>query len=237
MLIRVLKVCWFMVHRIIAYSWRRLVRAADKEGKLDNDYLNWAKYVLAVFQVDLQVEGRAHIPKGRERKLVIMSNHQSQLDIPALESALEFRLGFVAKKELSRVPLLNYWMRQIGCVFIDRSNRRDAHRILEKAAAEMGSTPLVVFPEGTRSKTGELLPIKLGGCRLAILAEALILPILISGTRDAAENRSPGRRGSIPVRLVVFPTLDTRALGDGKAGLNAIKEYVESCWKNPSAPN
>jgi 1-acyl-sn-glycerol-3-phosphate acyltransferase len=102
---------------------------------------------------------------------------------------------------------------------------------------EMGSNPLVVFPEGTRSKDGSLLPLKQGGCRLATLADAVILPVLIRGTRDAGENRKevPGR-ARIPVSLRIFPPLDTRGLGEGKIAFNKIKDYLEKCWRSPSDP-
>jgi 1-acyl-sn-glycerol-3-phosphate acyltransferase len=106
---------------------------------------------------------------------------------------------------------------------------------LEKAAREMGETPLVVFPEGTRSKDGSLLPFKLGGSRLAVLAEALIIPVLIQGSRDAAENRAAsGGPGRVPIRLRIFPAMDARGLDESKPSLNAIKDYVERCWRSPN---
>jgi 1-acyl-sn-glycerol-3-phosphate acyltransferase len=140
----------------------------------------------------------------------------------------------VAKQELARIPLLGYWMRKVGCVFIDRADRRGAHRALEQAAQGMGETPLVVFPEGTRSKSGRLLPLKLGGCRLAVLAEALVVPVLIQGSRDAVENRAPGA-GRVPVRMRVFPVLDARGLQDDKESLRRIKAYLEECWATMDA--
>lgn len=236
MLLKVCKVLWFMFARQFAYGWLRLVRSPRLQARLAIDYRNWANYTLGVFGVDLTVRGREHIPAGSDRRLVIMSNHQSQLDIPAIAGALDRLCGFVAKRELTRIPLLSYWMRQIGCVTIDRADKRGAHKALEKAAGEM-THPLAVFPEGTRSKDGSLLPFKLGGSRLAVLSQAIILPVLIEGTRDAAENRKPGSSGKrIPVRVTLFPALDTRGMDESKPNLNAIKDYVERCWRNPSAP-
>jgi 1-acyl-sn-glycerol-3-phosphate acyltransferase len=159
------------------------------------------------------------------------------LDIPALTKAVDRITGFVAKRELGRIPVLNYWMRQLGCVLIDRTDKRRAHQALETAAREMGDKPLVVFPEGTRSRDGKLLPFKLGGTRLALLAQAIIVPVLIEGTRDAVENRQAGRSGPIPVRLTFFPPLDTQGLDEGKASQHRIKDYVEQCWRSPNAPS
>jgi 1-acyl-sn-glycerol-3-phosphate acyltransferase len=231
MVLRVAKVVWFMLHRVYVYGLRRLLRNPRVDELLEEDYRNWAAYVLGVFGVELRVEGRELVPKDEDRKLVVVSNHQSQLDIPALVSALDTRVGFVAKKELASIPLLSYWMRQVGCVFIDRSDRTGAHRALEKAAESMGPHPLVVFPEGTRSKDGNLLPAKLGGFRLALLAGAQVLPVLVQGTRDAAENRAEGA-GRIPASVRIFPPIDAREMPDGKASLARLKEYVEACWRS-----
>lgn len=231
MILRVAKVCWFMFLRMLEYTWGRATGNRQLDAKLERDYRRWSAYVLGVFDVDLSVEGREFVPPADGGKLVVVSNHQSQLDIPTLVNALDRRTGFVAKKELASIPLLSYWMRQVGCVFIDRSDRAGAHRALEKAAQDMGGHPLVVFPEGTRSKDGKLLPLKLGGFRLALLAKARILPVLIEGTRDAAENRKAGK-GGIPARVRIFPVLDAAGLPDGKPSLVRIKEYVEACWRN-----
>ena len=237
MIFKVLSVFGYMFRAMIAYGFRRIFRPRGLDAALEAAYLDWARHVLDVFDAELRVEGRERLPPVDGRRLGIVSNHQSQLDIPALVSVMGRRIGFVAKKELGSVPLLNYWMRQIGCVFIDRADRAGAHRALEAAAQSMGAHPLVVFPEGTRSKDGRLLPLKLGGFRLAMLAGARLLPVHVEGTREAGENRAKGVRGRIPVRVRVFPPLDVRGCGEGKANLNRIKEYVEACWRaSPGAP-
>lgn len=232
MIIRVIRVLGFMLMRLFEYGFRRAFLGQGLDAFLEPAYLRWAAYCLRVFDVEMTVEGREHIPADPGRKVVIVSNHQSQLDIPALVHALQRRIGFVAKRELAGFPLLAYWMRQVGCVFIDRSDRAQAHRALEQAAASMGANPLVVFPEGTRSKDGNLLPAKIGGFRLALLAGAQVLPVLIQGSRDAVEGRARGARRPIPVRVRVFPLLDVRGLPEGKESLGRIKEYVEACWRS-----
>lgn len=246
MILRVVKVLWYMFHRIWIYGWLRLIGSPKLEAQLLSDFRGWSAYVLRLFDVDLTLTGRANLPDAPGRRIIIMSNHQSQLDIPALTYSADRLTGFVAKRELARIPLLKFWMRQIGCVLIDRSDKRGAHKALEKAALEMGDKPLVVFPEGTRSKDGALLPFKLGGTRLALLAKAIIVPALIEGSRDAVENRdsrsvpagaADGKgRTRIPVKVTFFPPLDTLEMDDGKASQNLIKDYVEKCWRTPSAP-
>jgi 1-acyl-sn-glycerol-3-phosphate acyltransferase len=236
MILRVLRVVAYMLPRILGYLWQRLVHRAGAEAWLLRQFRGWTRCVLKAFEVDLTVVGAEHIPPPGDRKLIIMSNHQGQLDIPCLGFAADRLIGFVAKRELSRVPILNYWMKQIGCVFIDRSDKRGAHEALEKAAREMTDKPLVVFPEGTRSKDGKLLPFKLGGARLALLAQAVIVPVLIEGSRDAIENRKAGK-GRVAVRLTAFPPFDAKGLDEGKASQARIKEYVERCWHGANAPS
>lgn len=234
MILRIAAVFAFMVRYLCVYTFRRLFRPAGLDRDFEATYLQWARFVLRTFDADLIVEGQGNIPAADGRPLVITCNHQSQLDIPSLITAVNRRVGFVAKKELSRIPILSFWMREIGCVFIDRSDRSGAHRALEEAAREMGRHPIVVFPEGTRSRTGQLLPLKVGGFRLALLAKARVLPVLIIGSRDAVENRKPGAPLPVPVRLRIFPPLDTADMEDGKASLNRVKDYVDACWRSES---
>ena len=143
--------------------------------------------------------------------------------------------SFVAKQELSRIPILAYWMRKVGCVFIDRSNKREARASMEKAAEAMAERSFVVFPEGTRSKTGEILPIKLGGLRMAILAGAQVVPVRIRNTRAAFESRKPGMKEPMSVQVQFFPHVDTRGMADEKTSWLKIKDYLEECWGVPSS--
>jgi 1-acyl-sn-glycerol-3-phosphate acyltransferase len=161
---------------------------------------------------------------------VLLCNHQSQLDIPALVAALEESTGFVAKKELGKVPLLAWWMRRVGCVFIDRSDKYAARKAMGEVARNMGAHPLAVFPEGTRSKTGTLLPIKFGGLRLAVQARAQIIPVHIRNTRTALEARTASTPKTVPVELRFFPPLDARDLPDEKESWGKVRDYLEACW-------
>lgn len=234
MILKAAAVFGYMFRSMILFFLRSVFRPSGLDAALEKDYLNWSRFTLRKFDAELTVEGAGNIPPRDGRRLIVVSNHQSQLDIPALVLTLDRRLGFVAKKELASVPLISYWMRQIGCIVIDRSDKSGSHRALETAAKGMGIHPLVVFPEGTRSKDGKLLPLKQGGFRLALLADARVLPIHIEGTRDAAEGRAKGARGPIPVKVRVFPALDARGIGDGKAAVNQLKDYVDACWRSPA---
>ncbi len=234
---RILKVFLFMFRRVFSYAGRNLRGSVPKEAYLTETYLDWARYVLVTFGVELEVRGREFLPGLGSAPRVLLSNHQSQLDIPVLVMAAEERVGFVAKRELSQIPLLAYWMRRVGCVFIDRGDKRAARNSLEAAAAALGPHLLAVFPEGTRSKTGQLLPIKLGGLRMAVLAGAQIVPVHIRNSRNAFEAKTAEIHEPIPVRLRFFPPLDTRGWVDGKASWLKAKDYLEECWREALAPS
>ena len=121
-------------------------------------------------------------------------------------------------------------MRACGCVFIDRSDKHGARRALEEAAKTLGDRPLVVFPEGTRSKTGKRLSVKLGGLRMALLAGAQVVPVYIHNSRAAYEAYDPNGEFPVPVDLRFFPPMETKGMPDEKASWNKIKDYLEECW-------
>jgi len=138
---------------------------------------------LAIAGIRARVAGREHIPKGGA---IFCSNHQSNVDPPMLFHVLRLRLRMIYKIEFDRVPILSYALRLAHFVPIDRRDREHASRAIQRAAAHAEhGMPFLVFAEGTRSLTGELLPFKRGGFIMAILAQKPIVPIAITGTRDA----------------------------------------------------
>lgn len=250
----VLRILAFMIRRMGGYALAGLGGRKRRKAYLELAYLRWADFVLEAFGVQLAVKGREHYlaaiganpsglpakttgaPAVSRRPVVVLANHQSQLDIPVLAGGLRTMMGFVAKRELGRIPVLAYWMRETGCIFIDRSNKSEAQRSLNELAQSMGEHPVVVFPEGTRSKSGELLPFKPGGARLAMLSKALIIPARIEATREACEARR-GRKGPFQVSVTYFPALDAATLLPDRAGADQVKRYVEACWRGETVPN
>jgi len=115
---------------------------------------------------------------------IYLSNHQGTPDI-ALIYQLPVNLRFVAKAALQHVPFLGWYMRADGHVFIDRDKRRDAIRSLERAGERIrNGASVVMFPEGTRSRDGKILPFKKGPFRLAIAAQVPIVPLAVEGPRN-----------------------------------------------------
>lgn len=127
------------------------------------------------------------------RTYVIMANHGSYLDVLALYSTLPRIVGFVAKKELYRIPFFAGVMDAVGCVPIDRGKHREAVDALREAAeAVRAGTTIAIFPEGTRSKGDRIQPLKKGPFHLVQMAQVPVLPIGIRGAAELMprENRS-----------------------------------------------
>jgi 1-acyl-sn-glycerol-3-phosphate acyltransferase len=232
---RVIRILAFMTYCLWDYTWAALHGPEERQKVVDRLFVEWGHFLLGVFQVDLRVTGRELLPTERDTPRLFLCNHNSWLDIPATLAAAEEGMGFVAKRELGRIPLLAFWMRATGCVFIDRSDKFGARKALENVARQMGIRPLVVFPEGTRSKTGARLPLKTGGLRMALMAGARIIPVHINNSRAAYEAFDSQGPIPLPVDLRFFPAMDTRGLPDEKASWNRMKEYVEACWNRAEA--
>lgn len=141
----------------------------------------WGFIQLKAVGVKVKIKGREKI--DIRRPYVYMPNHQSWFDIFILLAYLPGQFRWLAKEELYRIPILGLAMRQIGYIPIDRSSMPKSIQSLKKAAEKIKEgTSVVIFPEGTRSFDGRLLPFKKGGFMLAIQSGQPIVPISISGS-------------------------------------------------------
>jgi 1-acyl-sn-glycerol-3-phosphate acyltransferase len=156
----------------------------------------WARGLTRFWGVELQVFGADNVPEGRS--YVFMSNHASYADIIALFIALPVIPGFLAKRELMRIPFLGAALRAGGHVMVDRKRRETARQMIESAAAQVraGKTVLI-FPEGTRGDSATIGEFKTGGFRLAKAAAVPIVPVGLRGTGAVGPRNSllfwPGR--------------------------------------------
>ncbi len=150
---------------------------------------------LATSGITFKVAGREHLPL--DRAAVYCSNHQSNIDPPVLFKALHPRMHILYKAEIDAIPLLARAFRMGGFIPVDRRHKEAAMRSIDAGAASIrAGNSFLIFPEGTRSKTAELLPFKKGGFIMAIKAGAPIVPVAVQGGRDAM------RKGSWIIRPV-----------------------------------
>ena len=151
---------------------------------------------LGLSGIRYRVRGREHVPGNRA--VVFCSNHESNVDPPVLFQALHRRLHVLFKAELTKLPILGAVMVAGGFVPVERDRREASMASIDRAAQSIRSgNSFLIFPEGTRSRTSELLPFKKGGFIMAIKAQAPIVPVAVSGGRAAM------RKGSWFVRPVM----------------------------------
>lgn len=174
--------------------------------------------------VKLRVRGIENIDP--DKQYVFMSNHVSYFDIPAEALALPHQMRWVYKKELASIPVFGWALRAIGHIMVDRTNRPRAIESLKKSLSLLsGNTSIMIFPEGTRSKTGDMLPFKKGGFHIALHSGFPIVPIAIRGSRNIMKKGEFRiNRGTIEVEI--FPPVETAEYDAGR-----INELVERVRK------
>ena len=142
----------------------------------------WGKSILVVSRIKVSVKGLSNIDPASP--YIYMANHQSNFDIPVLLGHLTVQFRWLAKMELFKIPIFGRAMRKAGYISIDRYHRESAFESLKVAANKIkGGVSVLIFPEGTRSRDGNIRPFKKGGFVMAIDSGVPIVPVVITGTR------------------------------------------------------
>jgi len=200
-----------IVHAIVAVV-AALFRVRNRVGGVyDWASTDWSRDILRAAGTPVIAEGLENIP--RDRPVMYASNHSSMFDIWALLATLPGSVRFVAKRELFRIPLLGRAMLAVGHVPIDRAARKKAFEAYDEAARtiQRGTSSIGVFPEGTRSRTGELLPFKNAPFGLAIAAHVPIVPVYVHHTFEILP-KGAWRLRPRPIQLLVAPPISTTGL-------------------------
>lgn len=176
----------------------------------------WARLLIGIAGGRIEVSGLENLPDGGG--VLFVANHQGAFDIPLLLGFIPGLKGFVSKKENSRLPIVGIWMKLLHCIIIDRWNLRQSARAIDRGISDLRSgRSLVVFPEGTRSKSGVMNRFKEGTFKLATRSGAAIVPLTIDGSYRLLE----GNRGRITpgkVRLHIHPQIRLQDLNAAEKG-------------------
>ncbi|MEI7815730.1 MAG: lysophospholipid acyltransferase family protein [Desulfuromonadales bacterium] len=193
----------------------------------------WARMMLALNLVKVVVRGEEHLPNG---PVIFMSNHQSNFDILSLLAAMPRQFHWIAKKELFEIPVFGPSMRRGGYIPLDRGDGRKALQSLDEAAATIHKgKSVVLFPEGTRTTDGNLLPFKRGGFILARKADVPVIPVTINGSGAInPANRIRLFSGDISITLhppVVVPA-ELRKNEADTWMMNTVRSQIESALEH-----
>ncbi|KAA3617119.1 MAG: 1-acyl-sn-glycerol-3-phosphate acyltransferase [Calditrichaeota bacterium] len=166
----------------------------------------WGRSLLWLSGSKLIIEGLENIEP--DKAYVFAANHLGALDIPGVIFAIPQTARFIAKKELFRIPLFSMGMRNSGMLKIDRGNSEEARKTLDEAIGTIkNGCSVVIFPEGTRSKSGQIQNFKKGAFILALNGRIPIIPTVIMGTQHSVSKNNLIKSGSIKIKFL--PAIDT----------------------------
>jgi len=162
---------------------------------------SWARSCLKAAGIKIELEGLDKI--DRSKSYVYMQNHQGNFDILASVVAIPGTARFLAKAELFRIPVFAQGMRLVGMLEVDRGNSQQAKKTIIKAIDVVKSgVSVIIYPEGTRSRDGNIQKFKKGGFILAIDGQIPIMPMVISGSREIMSKKSLHlHKGEIRIRF------------------------------------
>ena len=175
---------------LVLFLWRHFQPlAADRAAcAIVRGALRLGEFVCGIH---VTVRGQEKVPT--DRPVLFVSNHRSYFDIVVTHPLTPGICGFVAKKQLERIPSLRVWMRLIHCHFLDRDNLREGMKVIKACAEDIkeNGVSLWICPEGTRNHGEEMLPFKEGSFKIAELAGCPVVPVAMTRTDDIFENHAP----------------------------------------------
>lgn len=162
------------------------------------------RLVLKIAGVKITVKGKENIPE--DRAVLYVGNHRSYFDILVGYTTVPGLVGFVAKKEMEKIPLLSTWMRYVNCLFLDRKNLKEGLKtIMEGIDQVKNGVSVWIFPEGTRNKQEDLmdlLPFKEGSLKIAEKSGCPVVTVAMTGTAEIFEKHFPYiRPGNVTIEF------------------------------------
>jgi 1-acyl-sn-glycerol-3-phosphate acyltransferase len=211
----------------------------DRDGGVQHGFARlWSRIILGTIGTNVTVEGLDKIDITQAHVYIV--NHLSALDIPVLYASLPFQFRILAKRELFRYPFMGWHLRRSGQIPVDLENPKKSIRSLNRAVEALKEgMPLVIFPEGGRSETGQLQPFMGGAFFAAIKAKVDVVPMAIIGTYETLKMNTWHIKPR-PVRLLVAEPIKTDGLSvrDTEALAEQSREVIAGLYyRNSGLPD
>ena len=161
----------------------------------------WAPFTMFVLQIKIRINRKVDLPK--DEVFIFYANHTSWVDVAVVNMVVKRNLHFIAKSELKKKPFVGMSIKAMDMIFVDRGNRADAIKSLNEAVEKIkGGKNIIAFPEGTRSRNGEMRKkFKKGIFHMAIQAGVSIVPIAIAGAHELVPHGFLMKSGTIDVAI------------------------------------
>jgi 1-acyl-sn-glycerol-3-phosphate acyltransferase len=184
----------------------------------------WSALILWMFGIKVHTKGADHLDSSK--RYIYVSNHASAFDIPAVVVGIPDDIRFVLKRELTRIPIWGWALKYGHYITIDRGNARDAMKSLDEAAERMRQgASVILFAEGTRTRDGNLQPLKRGAFSLAVKAGMPVVPVTINNTFKILP------RGSLRVNPADIEIVFDKPIAiegfDGRDGEERLMKHVQ----------
>jgi len=201
----------------------------DADNKIHRVANLWAKILLFICDTKVKVIGKENLLLGKPQ--IFMANHQSDFDILIALAYIPVQFRWIAKKELFNIPFFGAAMRSAGYIEIDRHNREKALQSLDEAALRIRKgKSIMTFPEGTRSRDGEIKAFKQGAFHLAIKTGVPIVPVSIIGSGQIMPKRSVKIKSG-QLKLVIGEPIEVKSF-DIEKRQELIKKVRDTIIKN-----
>ncbi len=172
---------------------------------------NWGKSLIKIANIELEIIGEFKLPENRA--IIFISNHTSPYDIPIIYGSLPVLAGFISNKEISKMPVMNFWMRKAHSIFVDIYDPKSKVNTLRKIVNNLNKKQnLIIFPEGKMSPDGNLQEFQRGSFKAAEISEAIIAPIALIGVRNVILPGSFTLNSNQKVRFCIGEPIDVLKL-------------------------
>ena len=218
-----------------AQRYKKLIERLKQEGRKEEQRQAiaevchiWSDKVAKHFKTNIKVINPENLPE--EGPCVYVSNHQSYADILVLLNVIKHQTGFIAKEELASIPVFSKWILRIGSLFILRGDARESLKTISEGVDMIkDGYSLVIFPEGTRSRGGQMGEFKPGSLKLATKAKTVVVPLTINGSYKMYEE--PGQiTKNVTIEITVHKPVDTSQMD--RKELAGLSEVLEETIKN-----